>query len=433
MWQKSCVALSPDCCVTVSREGKSAGLYSDAVWLAVGQLGRLIVQAANFSMVARLLGPKLFGLFTFLTAIASVAAPFCGLGQANLLLKNVRSGKMAVADCFGNGLLSVVCTGAMLFCLLLGILHCTRPDISPSVVCCVLFSELILMRLIDLVSFTLAASELMARSALLPFLSSVSRLLLLFLVIRFSGALSLQSWSLAYFAASLSTCGVAAFLVLPLWRSLRFKLDLLLAETTEGVMFSWSSCTQNVYNDLDKVMLNEYSGSIATGVYAAAYRIVDISLTPVRSIVSAAYPRMFAVSRDGLMAPIAFTFGLMPRCLLLGLAIFCALEMAAPLAPVILGSEYGDSVDAIRILACIPVLRCIHLLLADCLVALGKQAARLKVQVSAAVLNFCCNLFFLARFGWVGAAWISVVCDLFLLTCMAVVVARVYATSRKKK
>ena len=30
-----------------------------------------------------------------------------------------------------------------------------------------------------------------------------------------------------------------------------------------------------------------------TGIYGAAYRFIDVSMTPVRSLISAAYPRFF--------------------------------------------------------------------------------------------------------------------------------------------
>ncbi len=61
----------------------------------------------------------------------------------------------------------------------------------------------------------------------------------------------------------------------------------------KGVFFSIGNSATTVYNDIDKIMLSKLSDLAATGVYAAAYRLIDVSMTPVRSLVSAAYPQFF--------------------------------------------------------------------------------------------------------------------------------------------
>ena len=64
-----------------------------------------------------------------------------------------------------------------------------------------------------------------------------------------------------------------------------------------------------IYNDIDKIMLSKLSDLASTGVYAAAYRIIDVSLTPVRSLVAAAYPQFF---RKGVPGRMRATYRLCP-------------------------------------------------------------------------------------------------------------------------
>jgi O-antigen/teichoic acid export membrane protein len=77
----------------------------------------------------------------------------------------------------------------------------------------------------------------------------------------------------------------------------------------------------------------------------------------------------------------------------------------------VLGSRYEAVVPAVRWLALIPLLRCVHSFLADALSGAGLQRARTAIQASVAVVNVVANLIILPRYSWRGAAWTSLGCD----------------------
>ena len=66
---------------------------------------------------------------------------------------------------------------------------------------------------------------------------------------------------------------------------------------------------------------------------------------------------------------------------------------------------------AVRWLALIPFLRCLHSFLADALSGAGLQRTRTAIQVLAALINIALNLVILPRYSWRGAAWTSLGCD----------------------
>jgi O-antigen/teichoic acid export membrane protein len=68
-------------------------------------------------------------------------------------------------------------------------------------------------------------------------------------------------------------------------------------------------------------------------------------------------------------------------------------------------------VAAVRWLALIPLLRCLHSFLADALSGAGLQRTRTTIQVFVALLNIGANLIILPRYSWRGAAWTSLACD----------------------
>jgi O-antigen/teichoic acid export membrane protein len=77
----------------------------------------------------------------------------------------------------------------------------------------------------------------------------------------------------------------------------------------------------------------------------------------------------------------------------------------------VLGPKYEEVVGAVRWLALIPLLRCIHSFLADALSGAGFQRTRTAVQVVVALVNIALNLMVLPRYSWRGAAWTSLGCD----------------------
>ena len=83
---------------------KGSHLARDAGHLAVGQTFRLVIQAAYFVLIARILGPEQYGVFVAVVALAAILSPFSGLGTGNLFVKNVRSGRRTPEICWGNRL-----------------------------------------------------------------------------------------------------------------------------------------------------------------------------------------------------------------------------------------------------------------------------------------------------------------------------------------
>jgi O-antigen/teichoic acid export membrane protein len=157
--------------------------------------------------------------------------------------------------------------------------------------------------------------------------------------------------------------------------------------------------------------LSRLADLASTGVYAAAYRVIDVSMAPVRSLAAAAYPQFFRKGLGGMRATYPYAQSLIRKAVLYGSVASAGLWLLAPVLPHILGSKYEVVVAAVRWLALIPFLRCLHSFLADALSGAGRQRARTAIQVLVALINIGSNLVILPRYSWRGAAWTSLGCD----------------------
>ena len=215
--------------------------------------------------------------------------------------------------------------------------------------------------------------------------------------------------------ASLGVSGLSAVMAMTLvttrlgWP--RIDLRLLRARALEGVGFSIAASTTSVYNDIDKAMLSRYGMFAANGIYSMAYRVIDMSCTPIRSLQSAAFPRLCQTGRNGVAGSIALTRKLLGKTLPFGLLAAAAMFVSAPIIPHIVGRSFAGSVSALQWLCLLPVFRSLHLSAGDTLTGGGYQRYRTAAQLCAAGVNFGLNLWLIPAYSWHGAAWASLATD----------------------
>ena len=158
-------------------------------------------------------------------------------------------------------------------------------------------------------------------------------------------------------------------------------------------------------------MLSRYGMLAADGIYSMAYRVIDISCTPMRALHSAAFPRFCQMGRNGARGSIAFTGKLLGKTLPLGLLAAAVMFLTAPIIPHVVGPSFANSVSALRWLCLLPIFRSLHVGAADTLTGAGYQRYRTGAQLSAAALNFGLNLWLIPAYSWHGAAWSSLATD----------------------
>jgi O-antigen/teichoic acid export membrane protein len=400
---------------------KGSRLARDTGHLAIGQSLRLVIQAAYFVLIARSLGPEKYGAFVAIVALAGVLTPFCGLGTNNLFIKNVRSGRRTAGVCWGNGLVVTLFSGAAFSSVVFAINYLFHLRMPFYVVGAVCISDLLLLRVIELASFGFGAVDRMKENAIQNVIGSLPRLFAIAVLSIWWHPVTLQEWAVAYLSASTISTIYACYRAQKVWGAPRFALSALYDDIAEGAYFSIGTSAATIYNDIDKVMLGKISFA-AAGIYGAAYRIIDVSMTPIRSLASAAYPHFFHKGVDGMGSAHAYAATQIKRAFLYAAALSAFLWLSAPLLPLVLGTSYAQTALALRWLALLPLLRSVHVFLADSLSGAGYQGLRSAIQVAIALINIALNLAILPKYGWLGAAWTSLASDGLLLLSLWVAV-----------
>ncbi|HYY70466.1 MAG TPA: oligosaccharide flippase family protein [Terriglobales bacterium] len=401
--------------MTSAADCPSALLRRNAACMFGAQAARLAVQGFYFLLVARSLGPQQYGAFAAVTAVAAIAYPFVGNGTGNLMIKKVARDRRLLPECLGNALFMTVISGLLLSFLLVPACLVVLPAAIPvSVILLVVMSDLLVYRFVDVACLAFQSVEMLGWTARLNVFASMMRLVGIGVLVLMHRP-TLAAWSITYLATSMLCVIVAAYCVYSrLARPALCGLRHLRSELSEGLWFATSLSAQSIYNDVDKTMLARLATLDAAGIYAAAYRVIEVAFLPIRALLAAAYPSFFRHGKDGISGSCALARRLLPKALVYSAAIGFATFLAAPLVPCVLGPEYIRTFEALRWLSLLPLLKTLHYFAADSLTGAGFQALRAVAQVVTAGLNVLINFWLIPAYSWRAAAWSSVACDGFL-------------------
>ena len=391
---------------------RESTLARNSVWMFLGYGVRIIVQAGYFVLIARALGPREYGAFVGTVALIAIAAPFAGAGSGNLLIKNVSRDKSLFAVYWGNALFMLLVSGLALMGVIVLVAHWILPPAIPTaLIVLICLSDMIGARINDFAAQAFQAMDRLsytARVGLVPFVLRLLSAVIIISVWHHASALTLGWFYLGSTAIS-STIGMA----MVNWKLGRPRLELsrIPAELKEGFYFGAGLSAQTIYNDIDKTMMASLSTLDATGIYGAAYRVIDVAFTPVRAVKDAAYANFFRSGQNGIAASYAYAKKLLPRLAGYAILAFAGLFVLGPLLPLLIGKDFARTVEALRWLALLPLLKTIHYLVSDSVTGAGYQGLRTAAQVFVALLNVGLNFWLIPLYSWRGAAWSSLACD----------------------
>ena len=406
----------------------------NTVVLLAGQIGRIALQGLYFVLLARTLGASDYGASSAVLALASMLLPFSSLGWVLLLVRSVSQTPESAPVQWANCLALILISGTLLTALLTAAGHWVAPAAaSLAAVAAVGLADLVFARVIEAAGAVFHAQERMSRSALFPVVLQAARLIGLIALIQGPWDFTLTSWAASYLLSTAWICFILAVLV---YRDVGWSPPRLASYRQEwrtGALFSIGMSSTTIYNDIDKALLGRLSTLEATGIYSAAYRIVDMSYAPIRSLLGAASPAMWRAGATGSVA--AVTRVAAARLVRPAVA-YCVIGTSvmfggAGLLPIVLGESFAASVPALHALSFLLIIKGCHYVIGDTLTCAGEQGSRTVVQIAIAVLNIGLCFALIPTYGWQGAVVASLVCDGLLAVALGAVL--VQKLHREKK
>jgi O-antigen/teichoic acid export membrane protein len=373
---------------------------------------RLFFQAIYFIFVARALGATSYGAFVGAVSLVAILAPFSSWGMGFILIKEVARCREAFNGYWGTALVLTIISGSALLCIVLVVSQLIWGNAIPiKLVFLIGFSDIIVVRVVDLAAQAFAAVESLRQSAQVYVVLSIARAASAMYLFFFVHPPTAFAWAWLYF---FSATAAAMYSILSVTKSIGpplVGLRFLRGQIKEGFYFAVSQASLTVHNDIDKTMLVRFAGLGATGIYGAAYRIIDVSFAPISALVYSSLARFFRHGKSGIVESARFARALITYAAAYGAIAALVLLLAAPVLAVFLGHDFANASVALRWLSPLILIRAIHYFLANSLSGAGYQGSRTLVQLGIVGMNVLLNLWLIPQYSWRGAAWASLVSD----------------------
>jgi O-antigen/teichoic acid export membrane protein len=403
--------------------------FKDSFALFQSFILQLLVQGIYFVILARTFAPEKYGAYVGIIAIVSIFIPFASWGSEQIIIQNVSRQRSSFREAWGTGILKTLVFGSLFTSLILIVYSFFPiPGISLQIVFVVALANLIFLRLNDLVRDSFVGVGLLNYTAKIMFLLSLNRFFGVLVLITLFDQPSLLAWTIIYCLATFFSAVISTYLLVKQVDYPKFVLAKIGKDLKLGFSFAVGISAQTIYNDIDKSMLAKLSTLESAGIYGAAYHILNVSFTPILSLAMASFRNFFQQGVSGIKSSFELCKKLLPMSLGYSLIAIVGLWLFAPLIPLILGSEYIDSVAALRWLSLSIFFRTMHIFAADTLTGADLQRVRSGSQVLVAITNALINFWLIPLYSWRGAIWATLISECLL---MIVLWSAVYFYARK--
>lgn len=177
------------------------------------------------------------------------------------------------------------------------------------------------------------------------------------------------------------------------------------------------------YVRIDQLIVFEYAGARQAGLYGAAYRILDQAqfvpaavMTTLFPMIAAAYPADLGRVRRLTQAAVSYlAMASLP-------ALAFAIVAGTPAMELLFGREFAAAGPALAVLTGAFVCISLAYIVGYLRIALGLQNTYVAYAAAGLVVNVALNVLLVPRYGFMAAAWVTLVTELLVLALSSRVV-----------
>ena len=344
---------------------------------------RLLAQAGTLLIVARLLGPRQFGAFAGIAALAVMLGTLSTFGTHLVLLREVSRAPERRAAVLPFALSTTLLCGLLLLglYLLVTLALLREAGVAAGVLLAIGSAELLLQPLLNLPAVEHQGHGRIATSQLLLALPMGLRLAAALAVWWLHPVDPLHAYALGYLLASAVALAVAVATLREVWPAPRDWRLPQLADLRDAAGYAVLNLTAAGPAELDKTLALKLLPLAAAGVYAAGARVIGALTLPVIALMLSALPRLFRETETGPARSGRLLRGLFAAALAYSLLLAGVLWLAAPLFDLLFGPHYRGIDSTIRWLTLAVPGMALRIAAGGALMALGRPWMRVSFEV----------------------------------------------------
>ncbi len=383
---------------------ESKKVFNNAKWIIVCRVIQSLLQLLVGMLSARYLGPSNYGLINYAASITAFAMPIMKLGlDATLvyeLVKNPKQEGKILGTSLGMNVFSsfLSMAGIALFAFV------ANPNDKTTLIVCVVYSLSVFFAALEMIRYWF-------QYKLLSKYSSMVMLLAYVVVSAYKIFLLVTEKDVIWFALSHSVeFGVISVMLFALYfkkggEKLSFSFNVAKEMFFKSKYYIFASIMVVIFQNIDKVMLTEISGTAENGFYAAAVTCTGVTQFVFTAIIDSFRPIILQQKRqdnnafENSMASLYSITIYLSLIQSIGFTVFAKL-----IVYVMYGAEFMPTVKILQILiwnftfSIMGSVRNVWILAED------RQKYLWRINLAGAIVSIILNALFIPSFGAVGAA-----------------------------
>lgn len=390
--------------------------------LLAGNVAASVTAMVSSMVLARTLGVADYGRYSLVFLYASLFQGLASFGLDDVLTRELSRGRAPTGQLLGNAVLLRLGLSAAV------VLACAaaawgEPDRRVAWGTVLAVSPLLLSGLYGPLWSVLAARmEFPLREAIVVASRAAEVVLVVAFALAGAGFLTLVGVT-----AAAQTVPLALTLWLIRDRArpvLRYDPQTARALLTQAAPLGLASVVALVYGRVDGVLLGRLAGYEAVGLYSAAYKFLNLVLSLPYVVNAAVFPVLSRVEEDRATVQVVFqrTFDYL---ILVAFPLAVGTTFLAPsVVRLVYGPGFAPAAEPLRVLLWAAGVLFAGRTCRQLLVAAGLQGTHLVLLAGGAGANVLLNLWWIPRWGMVGAAWATLWAEAAVLTAGYLVVRR---------
>lgn len=382
-------------------------------WILACRIAQAVFALIINSVTARYFGPTNYGVISYAASLVAFVTPLMKLGTTEIIVNELIQQPEKEGEVLGTSI--VMTMGTSLLCILglFSFVNIANHGEPTTILTVLLYSLLLLSQSMEQIQYWFHAKYLSKTV-------SLTTLAVYFLISGYKIILLLTGKSVYWFAASnaLDHFIVAVILMIAYKRKdgqpLRFSAEAMKRLWRNGKLYVLPEMMGLVLQQSDRIMLQFFSGNDEVGLYASALSIATMTSFIFTAIIGSYRPLILESkieSAEKYGKNMAKLHGIVVYLAILQ-CIFVVL-FSKPIVYILYGQAYLPSITMLRIVIFYTVFSYVGALRSLWILAEGKQRYLWIISLSGMLLNVALNFVLIHYWGGEGAAFATLITQVF--------------------
>lgn len=384
------------------RQVRAHGLAGESFWGLLNEGVTLVSTVVAFTLLGRSLGTVGYGDYASLYSIVGPLGNLAASGVPLALMQHILRDREELAQTVGSCLSLTLMFGTALAVIGIGVGSMIVPAFPLTTIGALILLEFVVLPVGSIASTTIQTQAGYTRATQIRMVQVILRLVII-LVLHAFDELTVASLAASHLLVSIVFSGVMLQLTARRYGFDPWPGSVRRRHAGTSVSYSIGITGITLQNDGDKATLASYGYREETGLYAAAYRIVQFGLLPVGVLAGVTHQRFLHHEEGERDQHLRRSIKFAAVTVSYGLVFAIGVIIAAPILPRLVGDEFEGSVTMVRWLAPLVLLRGLATFPINGLMGLGKTFMRSLLLVATAGISMVMYIVLIPIWNWKGA------------------------------